>query len=319
MVVSLGLKHFGTALATGLYPPATSALEFWKLNKTNLHDTLNGEGIVIAVLDSGIYDSHKAFQNSTGYLSAYSRNFCNPGDITCDKIGHGTCCAGIAAGVAPRSKVIMCKVYDENCPLQPEAVYEALCHLNDLQDGGLTIHVVLMSLGFLQSELQKSDISKIQEKINNLADRKTICVAAAGNDAYKTTTPVLFPASCESIIAVGSHNTNGRLTDFSPEGVCCSTLGENIIAPTINYDDSGVDVYKGTSMAAAAVAGLVALIVQAELLRKKPIPIFADVKKVLERMRSPRDRLCSTLRPWQYLQNVLAYYPNVDALEEFIR
>ena len=339
--ISLGLKDLGTALDTEFFHFATSALEFWDLSDINLHETLNGEGIVIAVLDSGIYASHKAFQavNSTGvskYLSAHSRNFCNARDIyTCDGIGHGTCCAGIAAGigkftghstnifesgVAPRSKVIMCKVYDEKCPLQPEAVYKALCYLNELQDSGLKIHVVLMSLGFPESHLQKSDFfSNIQEKISNLANRRTICVAAAGNDAYKKTTAVVFPASCQSIVAVGSHDTNGELSKFSPEGVCCSTLGENIIAPTINCADSCVHGCYGTSMAAAAVAGLVALIVQAQLLRKKPIPTFADVKKVLERMRNPGDRLGSMLRPRQYLQNVIAYDLSVDALQEFIR
>ena len=59
---------------------------------------MNGDNIVIAILDSGIQASHVAFEDRI--LKEFSQNFCSdiPDDSNVDgTYGHGTRCAGIAA------------------------------------------------------------------------------------------------------------------------------------------------------------------------------------------------------------------------------
>jgi len=116
------------------------ARAFWEIECV---DVLNGENIVIAILDSGIQASHRAFEGRI--LIEHSQNFCSgiPDDPNIDDTcGHGTRCAGIAAGnefvytmspdkftflggVAPKAKLIICKVTQTNSPTV-EAVEDAL-------------------------------------------------------------------------------------------------------------------------------------------------------------------------------------------------
>ena len=128
---------------------------------------MNGENIVIAILDSGIQTSHRAFEGRI--LKEYSRNFCSGASDahnTDDMYGHGTRCAGIAAGnqfeytmspctsdkftfpggVAPKAKIIMCKVTHDNSP-SLKAVEDALQHICNLHEE-CHVHVVCMSFGF---------------------------------------------------------------------------------------------------------------------------------------------------------------------------
>ena len=303
-----------------------SALQFWELHFHDLGQTLNGENIVIAMLDSGIQTSNEMLtsnwdSNGPKILLDISQNFCDNEDNIMDiedRNGHGTRCAGIAAGlpffgnasaigpgvfhflggVAPRSNLIICKVSKDRSPT-PTAVYKALEYLNSLQESGRCrkIHAVCMCLGFRNVEIPESDAHKIQDQINLLAIRDTVCVVSAGNDAQRYTTQVLFPASCENTIAVGSHDTRGVLsTLFSPkENVFCLTLGENIIAPTIGASNKELCVCAGTSMAAAAVTGLVALLIQSQIRNGRSYS-FNQVKRVLEGMRNGL-----VLRPRRFL------------------
>ena len=264
-----------------------------------VHD-LNGENIVIAILDSGIQASHTAFEGRI--LKEYSRNFCSGApDSIDDTYGHGTRCAGIAAGnefvytmspdkftflggVAPEAKLIICKVTQTNSPTI-KAVEDALQHIRNLHET-CHVHVVCMSFGF-----RCNPPPTLQEKINALTDQGTICVAAAGNYGSKCPRPVLCPASCQNTIAVGSHDQYGKPSNFSSddEKVCCLALGEKVCAPTINdgkqRDDEALACHNGTSMAAPAVAGLIALIIQSMIkLDKAKYVYFNTLQRVLEEM-----------------------------------
>lgn len=288
-------------------------------------DSSNGDDIVIAILDSGIQASHRAFACEHKILKQYSRNFCSgvPDDPNVDDVyGHGTRCAGIAAGipfeyaispyttdkftylggVAPRAKLIICKVTDSKSP-SLQAVEDALQYICDLQKE-CHVHVISMSFGFRSISPQT-----LQGKIDALAGQGTICVASAGNDARKYKRPVLCPASCQNTIAVGSHAQDGEPSKFSAKGekVCCLTLGENVCAPTIDAENQprnmALTCCNGTSEAAPAVAGLIALIIQAMVGVQKGDQVnFNTINAVLEEI--ARENHGKVLRPDEFLTGV---------------
>lgn len=90
---------------------------------TPVFQGLTGEGVRVAVLDTGIDTGHPALVNRLDLTAA--RNFSgsgDPADVT-DRQGHGTHCAGIIAaedvgaimsGIAPRATIVPIKVLGDN-------------------------------------------------------------------------------------------------------------------------------------------------------------------------------------------------------------
>ena len=216
---------------------------YWELKSR-----LRGEDTVIAILDSGINMEHAAFQWPSWYRKGkpkvlpapeYSRNFRpdqSQNDIT-DHFGHGTFCAGIAAGsaydnpciqmsdqqyallqeddfpggVASGAQLIVCRT---DC--SEDEIGRALDHLMEIQTrkvNPIKIHVASMSFGF-----DKHD-PDIEEKINDLTFKYgTICVASAGNMGEKGSRPITYPAKFSNVICSGANDSKGHQTDFSSTG-----------------------------------------------------------------------------------------------------
>src|SRR5262249_17470130 len=87
-----------------------------------LDNTLDGSGVTIAILDSGIDSNHKSFA-TTGKIK-FSKDFTGE-NRTDDPWGHGTHVAAIAAGdgtptagayegIAPGAKLVNLRVLDSN-------------------------------------------------------------------------------------------------------------------------------------------------------------------------------------------------------------
>ena len=86
---------------------------------------LDGAGIGIAVLDSGIYKSHKTFLDADGDLRVVAKQDFTGEGTTNDRYGHGTPVASIAAGngriangaytgIAPGANLINLRVLDSH-------------------------------------------------------------------------------------------------------------------------------------------------------------------------------------------------------------
>ena len=87
--------------------------------------TLDGTGIGVAVLDSGIYPAHNGFKNSSGNSRIVANVNFTTDSATTDSFGHGTHVAGLAVGnnsyssgayrgVATNANIVSVKVLNNN-------------------------------------------------------------------------------------------------------------------------------------------------------------------------------------------------------------
>ena len=251
---------------------------------------INGKGITIVILDSAVYEKCDPLSGKTSGLRQYDciKYIENAGkandddtpmevdgdmvdseEIQLDEVAdeeksqldvnnyHGTVCATIAAGascetptltylggVAPAATLICYRVSRDGKKFEVPPIVAALKHLLSQEDVGKG-YIISMSFGF---EQKKKDIAPY---IDKLTKRGVVCVAAAGNEGRHK--PVMFPAFLSNVISVGSCKSTGQPSDFNNKGnIDVYAPGENLVP----------DQSKGTSYAAPAVAGIIALLMQ---------------------------------------------------------
>ena len=273
--------------------PFTSATSSWKLQ--NVHEYLTGEGVVIAILDTGIDKNHEAFKEKFEQRAIVEFNFVGDNVAAFSKPEtHGTMAAFVAAGkgftamlkqgekiipcpipsgVAPNAKLIICRV---GTPYKVEYTIKALEYLIEMKkmqqkkpkdeqnssDWG--VDVVSMSFGVTNDTLTSTReiVIKMQGLIEELSNLKVIVVAAAGN--YGDNEKILFPANHQNVFSVGVLSKYNRPAAMTPSGdVNVYAPGIGIAAPLVHIPD-GVETAHGTSCATPAIAGLVALKIQFE-------------------------------------------------------
>jgi subtilisin family serine protease len=249
-------------------PPIDESATTWGLAATRvLESRLTGRGVRVAVLDTGFDPTHPDFAGRTVYRSSFIKET----PIADDGHGHGTHCAGTAAGaarpddsprygVAPAAEIFIGKVMADSGRGHESHV---LAGIEWAVANGC--RVVSMSLGFAVPMRQSWELAG-----RRALDANTLLVAAAGNESQRpdVVSPVGCPANCPSIMAVGAVDSSMRVAVFSTRGTGADGGAIDIVAP-------GVDVYSsaplparykrmsGTSMACPHVAGIAALYAEA--------------------------------------------------------
>ena len=231
-----------------------------------------GKGVDICILDTGFYAEHPDFKgrNITG------KSFVPGEQWDLDMHGHGTHCAGTAAGfiskidqkrygVAHEANIAISKVLSDSGSGSTSAIVDAID--NSLEKGH---KVISMSLG---SPVRIGEQpSPIFEQVGKKAlENNTLVIAAAGNDSNRPTLPkpVSSPANAESIMAVAALDEALKVARFSNGGINASNGGRiDISAPGVNVFSTSskhagagnlYQTMNGTSMATPHVAGLAAL------------------------------------------------------------
>ena len=95
----------------------------------------------------------------------------------------------------------------------------------------------------------------LRDAVRYAADAGCICVAAAGNEGSDE---VFYPARSDETIAVAASDSAGRILSFSNRGFSIDLAAPGLRIPSLEPD--GFGVRSGTSMAAAHVSGVAALI-----------------------------------------------------------
>ncbi|MGB6007354.1 S8 family serine peptidase [Castellaniella sp.] len=228
--------------------------------------TQTGQGIRIAVLDTGLDLSHPDFSGR----AITSRSFV-AGQPVQDGNGHGTHCAGIAAGprdpeggtrygVAGEAQLYIGKVLGDEGSGGDGGILEGI---NWAVSQGC--HIISMSLGSPVEPGQS--YSRVFEEVAKRAlAAGTLIVAAAGNDSHRpdSIAPVGHPANCPSIMAVAAVDQKLAVAPFSSGGLQGDGGEVNLAAPGVDVLSSWPrpGLYRklsGTSMATPFVAGVAAL------------------------------------------------------------
>ena len=152
-----------------------------------LNPTLDGSGVTIAVLDSGIDNNHKSFATS-GKIK-FSKDFTGE-NRTDDPWGHGTHVAAIAAGdgaptagayegIAPAANLVNLRVLNSQGIGKVSGVLAALDWLM-ANKNTYSVRVVNMSLGTPAINSYEDD--PICNAVRKLVNAGVVVVAAAGNN-----------------------------------------------------------------------------------------------------------------------------------------
>jgi subtilisin family serine protease len=224
---------------------------------------VRGEGVVVAIIDTGIDYTHPALGGGFGATHKVrgGRDFVNDDDDPMDDHGHGTHVAGIVAangggllGVAPEASLLAFKVLDEGGAGRDSWVLAAI--EASVQHGA---DVVNMSLG--RPAVVDDPVVKALE---NAYARGIVFAVAAGNTGRFF--GIGSPAGAPSAITVGAIDRDGVVAGFSSKGpvIPGASIKPEIVAPGVGILSSmpggGSAAFSGTSMAAPHVAGVAALV-----------------------------------------------------------
>ncbi|CAE6474402.1 unnamed protein product [Rhizoctonia solani] len=227
------------------------------LNYTYRYDSSGGEGVDIYVFDTGVYVEHEEFGGRATHAPVFIDNS-EPGD----RYGHGTHCAGTAAGaqygVAKKANIIDVKVLSDNGSGSVSAIIAGLSWAVANAKSTNRPGVISMSLGSYGPSTGAQADAVRQTVANGLT-----VVVAAGNEASSATE--WTPANVDEAIVVGNldiFDSQYRTSNYGPT-LDVFAPGTNVISAGIT-GPSATKVDTGTSMAAPHVAGIVAYLLSLE-------------------------------------------------------
>lgn len=210
-----------------------------------------GEGVIIAVLDSGCDLDHPDLNENL----VAGKNFVNPAKPPEDDNGHGTHVTGILVaennnigmvGVCPKAKVMPVKV------------------LNDKGNGNLLqvgdgirwaanngADILTMSLG------APIKVQQVRKAIQYAASKGVVTFCAAGNAG--NTKEIFYPANYPETIAIGAIDEGFHRAKFSNTGTSLDFMAPGVdIFSTV--PDDWYATLSGTSMACPFAVGVAALV-----------------------------------------------------------
>ncbi|GAA0357627.1 S8 family peptidase [Bacillus horti] len=254
-----------------------------------------GKGVTIAVVDTGIH-GHQDFTQPEDRLVGF-KDFVQNRTEAYDDNGHGTHCAGDAAGngfasgglyqgPAYEANLVGVKVLNRMGSGSLSTVMEGIQWCMDYKDL-YNIKIISLSLGAPAQQSAADD--PLVDIVNKAWDNGIVVVAAAGNDGPDNGT-IASPGISPKIITVGAmddqrtdERADDRVASFSSRGPTIDQLPKpDVLAPGVNIiapNAPGSYLYKmqkgsrvgenylslsGTSMATPIVAGIVAQLLEAQ-------------------------------------------------------
>jgi len=269
-VKSVGYDKLGQGALSGSVK-LINADDVWQLTNST-GSKLTGEGVVIAVLDTGIDYNHKDLGSGIGpaYKIIGGYDFVNKDTDPFDDNYHGTMVTGIIAangsvkGVAPNASILAYKVSDEtdnawitdtlaglDRALDPDGIPAT----NDAAD------IICISLSWFGTSYDE-----ISKAVDNAFSAGSLPVVAGGNNGPDLMT-MRSPGGAYGALTLGASTKADKPADISSRGpVGFAHIKPDIVAPGIDifttYPGNSYGYLTGTSAAGPHAVGAAALLKQ---------------------------------------------------------
>lgn len=216
-----------------------------KLGIDKLMKLYNGEGITTCVCDTGVpnHPDLKEYISAEVNTSGSRKND--------DLNGHSTHVGGIIAEILPKGKIVFVKVLSASGGgTQSDinnGIDSCIAHKTD---------IINLSVG------SRSEHKPTEETINRAIAAGIVVVAAVGNDGMsESMDKINFPAALDTVIAVGSIDSNMNVSPFSSSGQSGIIMasGGNIMS---TWKRGRYMNLSGTSMATPTAVGGIGLLIQ---------------------------------------------------------
>jgi hypothetical protein len=235
-----------------------------KLRLVDVHRIAIGSNVLVAVIDSQIDGKHPELAGAVVDEFDPIRNHDKPHV-------HGTGMAGAIAahrrliGIAPGVRLLAIHAFSSSGTDSVQATSE---HILMGIDWAIRRGAQVINMSFAGP-----DDPMHQLALQKAHDKGVVLIAAAGNLGPKS--PPLYPAADPNVIAVTATDAKDQLLTQANQGpyVALAAPGVDILEPAPN---GGYQVTTGTSVAAAHVSGIVAL-----LLDHDPTLDAAAIREIL--------------------------------------
>lgn len=234
----------------------------WNLDRIGAPSQFDGSGVTIFVQDTGVKISHDEFSGRASAaldmsVGGNEGRLCSPGTPCAeDRDGHGTHCAGTAAGktfgVAPNALIRAVKTLGDNGRGSRSWQYVGIDHV---AASGIRPVVLSMSLG------GRGRDPGYEATFGPAVESGVVVVVASGNEESDGCN--FSPGFVEEVISVGSIDQQDARSWFSNWGACVDIWAPGSAIKSAGIEsDTDSDTLSGTSMACPHVSGAAALILQ---------------------------------------------------------
>lgn len=260
-------KSTALTIENGIIPNDPDFEKQWGIKKIDAPQawdiTTGDENIKIAIIDTGCDLTHEDLKQRID--KKHSKNILNPTQTVQDDHveGHGTHVVGIIAamtdnekgisGISWKGKVVIIKALDKNGEADIDILADAIVEAADIEG----VKIINMSWGGPYFS------TTLHEAVKYAYNKGITLIAAAGNDGKATRN---IPAAYKEVIGVTATKENDSpcysFTNYNPLDVEYYQIAApgRYIYSTLPTNKGKYGYMDGTSMAAAHVAGSIALL-----------------------------------------------------------
>jgi subtilisin family serine protease len=248
-LIAAAQPNYVYALQDAGGPAAAPQYALRKLRLDAARTLATGDRVLVAMVDTAVDDSHPDLKDAI-----LAKTDTIGGALW--TLDHGTAIAGAIAGrgaiegAAPKARLLAARAFEAS-PAGPQGTTLSIAKAVDWAVGAQAKIVNMSFAGPPDPELQRV--------VAAASTKGVLLVAAAGNAGPKS--PPLYPAADAGVVAVTAVDAGDKLFENANRGkyVALAAPGVDILLPAPN---GGYDLKSGTSVAAAFVSGVAALLIE---------------------------------------------------------